>query len=183
VSQGQIFTNFTQLNTIFGNNHVEFDAGTDNGKHNFCQFVEQGASPATAVNELAIYTLDTGSQPDFFFREESSGVESRLTGGGISAAAYCTFTGTTGALDANSYNVASITRVGAGDYQVNFTRNFDSANYTAMVSINIAGALLPLVVVDKSKAAGTFSFGVKNSTTTLATDPASIDLVFYGLLA
>ncbi|MFQ5685093.1 MAG: hypothetical protein ACE5GV_00385 [Candidatus Scalindua sp.] len=81
VSQGQLLTNFTQLNTIFGNNHITFDAPSDNGKHNFCQFPEQGAAPVTAANEGALYTKQSAaSATELFFRRESSGTELPLTG-------------------------------------------------------------------------------------------------------
>lgn len=80
-SQGQILTNFTQLNTIFSNNHVTFNAAANNGKHTFCQFPEQGAAPATAVNEGAIYTRQgVSAVAELFFRRESSGTELGLTG-------------------------------------------------------------------------------------------------------
>jgi len=81
VSQGQLLTNFGQLNTIFGNNHITFNAGADNGKHTFCQFPEQGAGPVTAVDEGAVYTKQSAAgSTELYFRRESNGTELPLTG-------------------------------------------------------------------------------------------------------
>lgn len=83
-SQAQLLTNFGQLDGIFGNNHVTFTAGTDNGKHNFCQMPEQGAVPATAADEGALFT-QVGVAPhptvsELFYRRESNGIEIKMTG-------------------------------------------------------------------------------------------------------
>jgi hypothetical protein len=81
ISQGQLLTNFTALNTIFGINHVALNAAADAGKHNFCQFPEQGAAPGTAANEGAIYTKNAATgTTEAFFQRESSGTELQLTG-------------------------------------------------------------------------------------------------------
>ena len=81
ISQGQILTNFSQLNTIFANNHVSFIAAADRGKHNFCQFPEQAAAPVTAANEGAIYTkVGASATTEAFFRRESNGAELQMTG-------------------------------------------------------------------------------------------------------
>lgn len=47
---------------------------------------EQASAPATAAGEGAIYTKDTGGQPELFYREESNGDEVQITkGGGLNA--------------------------------------------------------------------------------------------------
>lgn len=80
-SQPDILINFQQIDAIFGNNHVTLTAAEDNGKHNFCQFPEQGAAPATAVNEGALYTATGGSGgADLQFRRESNGAVLEMTG-------------------------------------------------------------------------------------------------------
>lgn len=40
-------------------------------------------APATAASEGALYTKDTGGQPELFYREESSGDEVQLTAAGV----------------------------------------------------------------------------------------------------
>ncbi len=47
---------------------------------------EQSA-PSTAASEMALYTKDTSGQPELFAREESSGDEIQITGGGTLASA------------------------------------------------------------------------------------------------
>lgn len=58
---------------------------------------EQGSAPATAANQAALYTKETGGQSELYYREESSGDEVQLTNAGSpgsvagtqSFAAYC----------------------------------------------------------------------------------------------
>lgn len=42
----------------------------------------EGSAPSTAASEGALYTKDTGGQPELFYREESDGDEVQLTSGG-----------------------------------------------------------------------------------------------------
>lgn len=51
-SQGQILGNFTQLNTAWLINHVDFNAG-DAGKHKWVTFPQQGATPPAGSGFLA----------------------------------------------------------------------------------------------------------------------------------
>ena len=69
-TQPLIQTNFTLLNTYFGNNHVAFNAGADWGKHTVVQFVQQGAEPAAfAASEAGLYNLAYGGNPEIFVRK------------------------------------------------------------------------------------------------------------------
>ena len=73
-SQADIQGNFAAIQTFLEVNHETF-ADANEGKHKHVTFPEQGADPATAADEVAIYsklsavTADTG----LFFRKESSG--------------------------------------------------------------------------------------------------------------
>jgi hypothetical protein len=42
----------------------------------------EGTAPSTAANEGALYTKDTGGQPELFYREESNGDEVQITNDG-----------------------------------------------------------------------------------------------------
>lgn len=78
--------NFADIATAFGKNHIPLTTSTD-GKHNFVQMPEQGAAPATAANEGALYVKE-GVNPavsTLFFREESSGTEQQVSGSTINA--------------------------------------------------------------------------------------------------
>lgn len=77
-SQDQILQNFQSISTLVAVNHVQFNDG-DEGKHKFLQMPEESSAPATAANEGALYTKDTGSEPNLFWRKESSGAEQQMT--------------------------------------------------------------------------------------------------------
>lgn len=56
-SQAQILANFTAIKTVVDINHVTFDDPSGGqGKHKHISFPEQVASPATAVNEVALFS-------------------------------------------------------------------------------------------------------------------------------
>ena len=78
--------NFTQIFNIFGTNHEDFNTG-DAGKHSFLQMPQQGAAPATALNEGGVYTKDVSGVTQLFYREESNGTERQLTGAFTAASA------------------------------------------------------------------------------------------------
>lgn len=54
-----------------------------------------------------------------------------------SAKAWVNFNGATAAIRA-SYNVSSVTRVGTGDYNVNFTNAFADTNYCACYGMEVS---------------------------------------------
>lgn len=83
-TRDRIRTNFTQIQSVFSQNHVAFNA-TGQGKHKFLQMPEQAAAPTTDVNEGGLYTYpDSASTPKtaLFFRTESDGAITQLTGAG-----------------------------------------------------------------------------------------------------
>lgn len=58
-SQPQLLENFTQLNTIFGIDHVTFNAASNNGKHNKCTLTDQTAAvPVFAGTDTGIYSAN-----------------------------------------------------------------------------------------------------------------------------
>lgn len=74
VSQSQILANFQEILTYFSVNHVGFGI-LDQGKHAFLQMPRQGAAPATAVNEAALYSVlgATSAITELAFRRENNG--------------------------------------------------------------------------------------------------------------
>lgn len=56
---------------------VDFTTVTQDSAH-----FEETTAPTTAAGEGALYTKDTGGQPELFYREESDGDEVQLTSGG-----------------------------------------------------------------------------------------------------
>ena len=130
------------------------------------------------TNELAVYSKDTGTQPDLFYRPESNGTAVRLTGGGLTAASWCQFNGSTATLNA-SYNVASVVRNSTGNYTINFTRNFANTSYSIQIfpSINAAGTSVQI----NTRAVGSVIFTVRNNLGVV--DSNDISVVIFGTLA
>ena len=81
-SQGEMLTNFSQLNTVFDVDHVPFNDGTvsNRGKHDQSTYIELGADPSTAANEVAVYCKDVGGNSRLFMRQESAGTVIQLSG-------------------------------------------------------------------------------------------------------
>lgn len=82
-SQPQILTNFQQINTLFGTNgdHYPFDNAIValRGKHKFVTFQDQAAGPATAVNQMALYTKTTAGASTLYLRRPGSGTEIQMS--------------------------------------------------------------------------------------------------------
>jgi hypothetical protein len=78
-SQGQILTNFAQLNTIFANNHVAFNHAVvgARGMHNYVQLITQAVAPSV-VGISGLYTL-TPASPNLYW-QRSGGAAVQMTG-------------------------------------------------------------------------------------------------------
>lgn len=79
-SQGQILQNFQSLQNALDKNHVTLSDTTNRGLHKFLQMPEQGADPATAVNEGGLYCKDIGGFTRLVFRQENSGTVIQMSG-------------------------------------------------------------------------------------------------------
>lgn len=129
-SRAQIAENFTQLNSQYGSSgdHVQFDAGTNNGKHKRSVYVA-GSDVTTSSAEGSVYTKDAGAgRIELYYRRESNGTILPLS----LVKAFAVFD-SAGALQ-NSFNVSSITVVATGKYVVNFSSALANANYGVLVS-------------------------------------------------
>jgi hypothetical protein len=86
-SQGQILTNFSQLDTVFAQDHIELDDATvaDRGKHKQVTLKELAAGPATTSTEIALYSKDVSGSTQLFYRLPSSGTEVQMTGSFLAA--------------------------------------------------------------------------------------------------
>lgn len=81
VSPGYLRNNWDALEDTIGTDHYYMGQSND-GKHKYVSLVEQSSAPTTAASVGAVYTKDSGTQPELFFREESSGDEVQLTSNG-----------------------------------------------------------------------------------------------------
>ena len=82
VSQADILNNFSQLNTIFGQDHVKYDDATaaNRGKHNQSTYPDSSSDPDPDPNELALYSKDVGGNSRLFLQQENSGTVIQLSG-------------------------------------------------------------------------------------------------------
>jgi len=84
-SQAQLLANFKAIKTLVDVNHDTFSAA-DEGKHKFANFPEQGVNPATAVNEVALFSREstlTGIS-ELCVRNENNGTIYEFTSRGVS---------------------------------------------------------------------------------------------------
>ncbi len=85
-SQGDLLTNFTELDTQFGINHGKFsDTTGDAGKHKFATFVEQANDPVSKGDEYILYSKeDSDGNTELNARPEAGkGVPYQITKAGF----------------------------------------------------------------------------------------------------
>lgn len=190
-SQNDLLNNFSSLNTQFSVDHVPLISGSNNGYHTKITFNDVQSNPSLNSPQTELYTKASSNvtvndrfNDLYYYQKNVTGTTNvlQLTGGGITAAAYGTFNGTTGALVAG-YNITSGTRIGLGQYSIAFTRPFSNTTYSALISpIMIAGGGFAIKVVSSSKSTGSFSFNLQNQTNALS-DAITYDVVFFGILS
>jgi hypothetical protein len=136
-SQAQIQTNFAQADTAFGIDHTPFSTLANQGQHKQVTLIAPIANPNQAGNISSVYTKTSGTGVELFYQHgtANNGV-SQLTGGGVTAAAWCYYDGTN---LVNSFNVSSVVYGGGGGFTVNFTRPFTNGNYAVIVTLDIDG--------------------------------------------
>lgn len=108
-SQANLLTNFGQLDTVFGQDHIEYSAAVDRGKHKFSTYTDQvGTEPTPAANELAAYAATVGGITSLRYRKDNTTVAYTLN----PIKAFAIFTANTGIgaqVITQQFNVASIT--------------------------------------------------------------------------
>jgi len=83
VSQGQIKTNFEQLNTIFDIDHVAYDNATaaDRGEHNRITLVNVIADPNQTTPKSSIYLKTIAASSELFFQNDALAADVRQISG------------------------------------------------------------------------------------------------------
>jgi len=182
-SQSQIQTNFSQADTAFAIDHTAFSTVANQGQHKKVTLIAPIVDQDQVGNLSTVYSKTSGSGVELFYQHGTAGNGvSQLTGGGVTAAAYCTFNNA-GTLTAGSFNVASTLRNAQGVFTVSFTRNFLNTNYIAIVSPNMQSVNgFAIKVSQETKNVGSFAFSLQDQTNTFR-DPVTCDLVFFGVLA
>lgn len=82
ISQGQIYSNFNAMNTVWAQNHVSLTSLANQGMHNALVFREQTGSPpdpTTSSTQVSLYTKAVGGIPELFFRPNSNQTPIQLT--------------------------------------------------------------------------------------------------------
>jgi len=157
-SQGDLLTNFQQLNTQFGVNHVSFDAAADSGKHNFCSFVEQASDPESSADEYLIYSKDDSGDTELYARPESNGDAYQITKDGalfnhILPIAAVNFDAT-GAIQGNDLNVNVVNFTAPNLYEVVFDTAEANNNYVWSCSAFHAGTTGVIAQADNNATYG-----------------------------
>ncbi len=172
VSQGDLLTNFQQLNTQFGVNHVPFDdSGSDKGKHKFVTFVEQSEDPESKGDEYLMYSKEDSGSSELFVRPESNAPAFQFTKEGS------VFVGAipvvavnfdrTGVIQGSSLNVTSVSRPGGtGTYVINFTNALPDNNYFWNASGFDGSTARPVI----SQVTNSASYGSVVTTTSISID-------------
>lgn len=129
-AQGQ--ANFTRLQTLLGADHqFNLSAAADDGYHNLVHLTQQAPAGALAATGR-LYAKSSGSRIHLFYMDDT-GVQYQLSPG-MPIRAAVNFNGVGGAVIRSSYNVASVTRLATGRYQINFTDAMPNANYIVQVT-------------------------------------------------
>lgn len=86
-SQGQIRTNFTAANSVYGGDHYAYNDVTANAtKHKKTTFPPQASSPSTIAGELALFSKTLGSGVALFLTRDNNTVfDVQLTTSSIAA--------------------------------------------------------------------------------------------------
>lgn len=140
ISQGDLLENFSQLNTVFGNNHIPFDNGTpaERGKHTNVILKTQGGNPGTLVDEGALFTKVSGAATELFYRYPAGGTVVPLTSALGVIKAWVIFTANAGTPCPiiQSYNVAAggVTNPLMQEYQITYTTPLTLASPMVLIS-------------------------------------------------
>lgn len=183
-SQAQIQTNFSQSDTAFAVDHTAFSVLANQGQHKQVTVIAPISNPNQAGNIASVYTKTSGTGVELFYQHGTANLGvSQLTGGGITTAAYCRFSGTTGTIVAGAFNVTSTSRSAAGTYTVNFTRNFLNTNYVVMISpIMQSVNSFAVKVASLSRSVSACSFETQDQNNVFR-DAVEVDVVVFGVLA
>lgn len=128
-SQSQILNNFQQINTIFDENHITFNASnaSERGYHDVVTFHNQSADPAVLANYGQLYQKNgPGNVKQLFWRQNSSSdFVNIISGCPIICGGRITVDGALNiTFSARSFNVNTVSsaRTGVGEYAIDFLK-------------------------------------------------------------
>ena len=94
------------------------------------------------------------------------------------AQAWVNFVGSTATINA-SYNVSSITRIGTGNYAVNFTNAMTDANYSAVAMSGSPGVIDTLQSISTTTPTSSVFYFICRSYAAVSTDPAIVNVIVF----
>lgn len=181
-SQGQILTNFSEINTRFGTDHVQFNDATpaDRGEHLQVTLNTFKADPTLSYPKSQIYTKVHGLTPNqnqiaYVDVTNESGVNQIVP---IHPLAFGVFSNA--GVIALSFNVSSVGQAG-NIYTINFTRPLPNANYTCVVSSQSVSG--PSIVIQVRTPSTTAVVLVTTNTSDVASQSfANLHFIIYGTI-
>ncbi|HAM53730.1 MAG TPA: hypothetical protein DCP92_24690 [Nitrospiraceae bacterium] len=187
--QPLMLVNTNAINQYVAVDHVAFNVSGSavSGQHKQVTFnAPLGSDPnlATPIGSLYTKASLTTSTSDLYWQNGALAANvARLTGGGITAACWCQFNGTSASpiTPNESYNMgsgASITNPSTGNYTLTFARNFATTNYAIQVTPSIAGNGASITIT--ARAAGSVSFAVRSGGSLV--NSSDISVVIFGTL-
>jgi hypothetical protein len=186
-SQAQIQQNFTTVNTDFSVDHVALTTGgADFGYHKKITFDGVQADPTLSFPYTELYTKTSGGGfNDLFYYQKNSGATInqvlQLTGGGITAAAWCVFDGTAGSsiMPFAQYNISGNVSFSSNIYTLRFLRNF-TGSYAVVIlpSLNVSTP----VAIQLTASTSNLTFTVRTGGTA-GSGGNYISVVCFGTLA
>ena len=110
---------------------------------------------------------------------DASGIlQIQSNGKNTNAQAWVNFVGSTATINA-SYNVSSITRIGTGNYAVNFTNAMTDANYSAVAMSGSPGVLDTLQSIATTTPTSSVFYFICRSYGAVSTDPAIVNVIVF----
>lgn len=120
-------TNMSRLQILLGADHqFNLTAAADDGYHNIIHMTQQAPSGALAATGRGYAKSSAGRIHEFYM--DDTGAEYQITPT-MPIRAAVNFNGISGAVIRSQYNVASVTRIATGRYQINFTTAMPDTNY------------------------------------------------------
>ncbi len=107
-------------------------------------------------------------------------VGTNINGNAGVAKAWVAFDGTGTPATTYSHNVSSITDHGTGDYTINFTTPFASANYVMVATAGTASGTSGYTVLPFAKLAGSTRITIRQTDNQTLTDVDDINVTFFG---
>lgn len=178
-SQPQLLTNFSQLNTLMDNDHVAWNNGTtaNRARHRRVRIVENQTDPNLTYPNSEVYTKSYNVTPNrdqilFFDRVHEDGTDTITP---IMPLAMVKFD--SAAAISKQVNVSSVTKVGTGNFNVNFTKPLPDTNYIPLVNYRRGASDLFISLINSSTSVLNVQF--RNSAAVL-TDPSDAYCIVWG---